>query len=174
LRIGCFGAQRPLKNTLSGGAAALEIAQTLRVDLEFWISGKRIEGPQGMNQSLFEMFAGIPWAKIVVNNWQEWPQFRQTARHMDLGIMPSFTETFNVVTADLAAEGVASVTGHAIDWVPPSWQSNVDDVGSIAQVGMALLRNPQAPADGLAALVAHNNTGLDAWLNYLTSTSPHM
>ncbi len=174
VRIGCFGAQRLLKNILSAGAAALEIASSMRIDLEFWISGKRIEGPQGTTRSLREMFAGLKWAKLIENDWESWPNFRQTARHMDLGLQPSFTETFNVVTADLVAEGVASVTGFAIDWVPSYWQAKVDDVSDIAAVGAALLRNPKAPADGLAALTAHNQTGFTDWQTYLTDTTPHL
>jgi hypothetical protein len=174
IRIGCFGAQRLLKNILSAGAAALELAAGMRIDLEFYISAKRIEGPQGTTRSLKEMFHGLHWAKIVEIDWESWPTFRQTARHMDLGMQPSFTETFNVVTADLVAEGVASVTGHAIDWVPSYWQAQVDDVSDIAAVGLAILRNPKAPADGLASLVKHNETGFQNWLTYLTDTTPHL
>jgi hypothetical protein len=174
VRIGCFGAQRILKNILAAGAAALQIASTLKIDLEFWISGKRVEMEEGVTRSLHEMFRGLHWAKIVTNDWESWPDFRHTARHMDLGLQPSFTETFNIVTADLVAEGVASVTGHAIDWVPPYWQAQVDDVSDIAAVGLALLRNPKAPADGLAALVQHNNTGFQNWMTYLTDTTPHL
>ena len=174
VRIGCFGADRILKNILSAGAAALEIASTLRIDLEFYISGKRQEGAYRTTKSLEEMFAGLKWAKLIQNDWQSWPNFRQTARHMDLGLQPSFTETFNVVTADLVAEGVASVVGHAIDWVPLSWQAQVDDVSDIASVGLALLRNPKAPIDGLNALTAHNEQGFVDWSTYLTDTTPHL
>ncbi len=44
LRIGVFGATRPLKNLMSAAGAALEIAHRLRVPLELWLSAGRAEG----------------------------------------------------------------------------------------------------------------------------------
>ena len=173
LRVGCFGALRPLKNTLSAGAAALQIARHLRVDLEFWISTKRVEGAPNFPASLREMFAGVHWAKIVENEWESWNRFRQTVRHMDLLMQPSYTESFNVVTADGIAAGMPSVVGPAISWAPPSWKANVDDPDSLAEVGTNLLFSPRAPLDGLNALTAHNEAGFRDWMRYLTETTPH-
>ncbi len=174
VRIGCFGAQRLLKNILSAGAAALELAGGMRIDLEFFINSKRVEGlpPASTVTSLREMFSGLRWAKLVEQPWETWPKFRQTARHMDLLMQPSFTESFNVVTADGVAEGVASVTGNAITWVPQSWIAKVDDVSDIAQVGQRLLLNPRAPKDGLDALTTHNTEGFRCWHDYLHATTP--
>lgn len=174
VRIGCFCAQRLLKNILSAAAAALEIANGMRIDLEFWISSKRVEGAHRTTTSLEEMFAGLHWAKLVEQPWQSWPQFRQTVRHMDLLMQPSFTETFNVVTADGVAEGVASVVGNAITWAPEDWKAKVDDVSDIARVGRRLLLDPRAPGDGLRALTRHNEHGFRDWERYLIDTTPHM
>src|SRR5579871_3731601 len=44
LRIGAFGATRPLKNFMSAAGAALEIARTFKTDLELWLSAGRTEG----------------------------------------------------------------------------------------------------------------------------------
>lgn len=41
LRIGAFGATRPLKNLMSATAAAVEAARTLRVPLDLWLSAGR-------------------------------------------------------------------------------------------------------------------------------------
>ena len=176
VRIGCFGAQRLLKNILAAGAAALELASQMRIDLEFWVSSTRQEGEgsSGVARSLKEMFVGVKFAKLIENSWEPWPQFRQTVRHMDLLMQPSFTESFNVVTADGVAEGVASVVGHAIDWVPSDWQAEVDDVDDIARTGKRLLLDPHAPVDGLNALTKHNNVAFDDWLKYLNDTTSHM
>lgn len=174
LRVGCFGAQRVLKNILSAGAAALQIASALRVDLEFWISGGRVEGPQNTRASLDQMYCGLRHAKVVENNWEAWSQFRQTVRHMDLMIQVSYTESFNVVTADGVAGGVPSVVSSAIEWAPDSWKAEADDPNDIARVGEALLTSRTAPEDGLNALTNHNEKGFAEWINYLVSTTPHM
>ena len=174
IRIGCFGAMRILKNILTAGAAALMIASTLRVNLEFYISTGRNEGAQGTLPALQQMFANLPYARIVENNWQEWSSFRQTVRHMHLMLQPSFTETFNVVTADGIAEGVPSVVSTAIDWVPEDWKADSDDAADIALVGRRLLKDASTATDGLNALTAYNTSAFQEWLKFLTDTSPHM
>jgi hypothetical protein len=167
LRIGAFGATRALKNLLTAAGAALEIAGGMRADLEFWISSGRNEGAGPVLDAVRQMMHGVPHAKIVENGWQTWPQFRQTVRHMHLLLQPSYTESFNVVTADGAAEGVPSVVSDAIEWAPASWKAQVDDAGDIARVGRKLVRSRWAAANGYAALVKHNRFAVDCWKEFL-------
>jgi hypothetical protein len=169
LRIGSFGATRPLKNILTAGAAALEIAGRLQVDLEFWVSSGRAEGGgDTITRALEALFANLPNVKVVHSGWQTWPGFRRIVRHMDLLIQPSYTESFCMVVADGVAEGVPSVTSEAIDWVPRRWTAHSDDANDIANVGIGLLHHPQAATDGLNALSLHNSKGLAAWIGMLT------
>jgi hypothetical protein len=168
LRIGSFGATRPLKNILTAGAAALEIAERLQADLEFWISANRMEGGgDTILRALQAMYADLPTAQLKLSGWQPWPGFRRIVRSMDLLLQPSYTESFCMVVADGIAEGVPSVTGEAIDWVPRRWVAATDDAGDIADVAIGLLFSPHAAGDGLAALQAHNKDGLEAWSNML-------
>lgn len=167
LRIGAFGATRVLKNLMTAAGAALRIANARRADLEFWISSGRNEGAGWVVEAVKQMLNGLPHVKLVENNWQTWPQFRQTVRHMHLMMQPSYTESFNVVTADGVAEGVPSVVSDAIDWAPDSWKAPVDDANEIARVGRRLLESRWAPARGLFALKAHNRRGLKAWRAFL-------
>src|SRR5271166_3564635 len=44
LRIGTFGAIRPLKNFMSAAGAALTMARSLKANLELWVSTGRTEG----------------------------------------------------------------------------------------------------------------------------------
>ena len=169
LRIGAFGATRPLKNLMAAGAAALTIGQDLRVPLEFWISGGRPDGGHGVVTALREMYAGLPDARLVENVWQQWSDFRRTIASMHLLLQPSYTESFNVVTADGVAEGVPSVVSEAIDWAPRHWKADVDDPLDIARVGRQLLVDPQASRDGLTALQAHNTQGIAAWENWINT-----
>lgn len=174
LRIGCFGAMRILKNILTAGAAALQIGNEMRVNVEFWVSAGRNEGAQGTLQSLREMVDGLYSIQIVERPWQEWSQFVQTIGHMHLLVQPSFTETFNVVTADGIARGVPSVVSTAINWAPAAWKADSDDPSAIAAVGQQLLHNPKAPTDGLNALTAYNTAAFTEWQKFLTNTTPHM
>jgi hypothetical protein len=168
LRIGVFGAARPLKNLMSAAAAALELSRNLRAPLELWLSSGRTEGAgEGILSAVREMLAGIPNVKLVLNGWQSWPGFRKTVAHMYLLLQPSYTESFNMVTADGVAEGVASVVSDAIDWAPADWRANVDDVLAIARVGRRLLADPRAPQDGFRALQSYVADGLSAYRHYL-------
>lgn len=167
LRIGAFGATRPLKNFMSAAAAGIDIATQLRAHLELWLSAGRLEGGGGILDAVQAMTAGLPNVKLVLSGWQSWPAFRTTVRHMHLLMQPSYTESFNMVTADGIAEGVPSVVSPAIDWAPEHWKASVDDVREIARVGRYLLADPSAPAEGLSALKRHNREGLDSWLTYL-------
>jgi hypothetical protein len=167
LRIGAFGATRALKNLMSAAGAALAISQDFDTDLEFWVNSGRDEGGAGISSAIQEMFAITRHAKVVKAGWQSWHNHRKTVANMDLLISCSYTESFNMVTADGVAEGVASVTSDAIDWVPRYWQAQADNVLDIARVGRSLLCDPNAPKDGWKALAAHNEEGLREWQAFL-------
>jgi hypothetical protein len=167
LRIGAFGATRPLKNFLTAAGAALEIAGRMRVDLEFWMSSGRNEGGGPLVNAIQQMTLGLPHVRVMENGWQTWPQFRQTVRHMHLLLQPSYTETFNVVTADGVAEGVPSVVSHAIEWAPDGWKAHVDDVHQIAIVGQKLLGDKRAPRRGLKALQNYNKKAMKFWQEFM-------
>jgi hypothetical protein len=169
LRIGAFGATRPLKNFMSAAGAALEIARSLKADLEIWMSAGRTEGGgDTILRSAHAMLDGLPHVKLVENGWQSWPKFRQSVGHMHLLLQPSYTESFNMVTADGVAEGVPSVVSDAIDWAPDHWKARVDDVFDIARVGRQLLSDPYAARDGFQALQRHNDDGFRAWTDFLS------
>jgi hypothetical protein len=167
LRIGAFGATRALKNLMTAAGAALEIANSKRADLEFWISSGRNEGAGSVVDAVRQMLNGLPHVKLMENAWQPWPEFRRTVRHMHLLMQPSYTESFNVVTADGVAEGVPSVVSDAIDWAPGSWKAPVDDAHAMARVGRRLLTSRWAQRQGLNALKTHNKRALDLWREFV-------
>jgi len=167
LKIGVFGATRPLKNMMSAAGAALEMARSLRAPLELWVSGGRTEGGgEVVLGAVKEMLAGLPGVSLILNGWQTWPQFRKTVASMNLLMQPSYTESFNMVTADGVAEGVASVVSSAIDWAPQDWKADVDDALAIARVGRRLLYDPMAAADGRRALKAYVADGVGAYKDF--------
>jgi hypothetical protein len=165
LRLGLFGAGRILKNGLTGAAAAVYLAKKLRVPTELYVSTGAEE--EGTNRSLLELTDGIPNLKLVRSGWLPWTKFRELVAHMHVLLQPSFTESFNVVTADGIAAGVPTVTSEAIDWVPSMWQANPDDAGEVARVAEYLLRSPHAIEDGRAALTAYGAAGVRHWSEYL-------
>jgi hypothetical protein len=171
LRIGAFGATRVMKNLPTAAWAAQILAQKLGAPVEFHISEGRSEGSgsgavvDGIKALYSHQAAPVT---LVEQQWSGWHSFRQdVVRPMHIMFQPSFTESFNGVTADGIAEGVASVVGEAIDWVPPNWIANADDAGDIARIALALLKDRNAASDGYKALAAHNRDALAAWRKYL-------
>jgi len=168
LRIGCFCAIRPYKNVLTAAAAALEVSVRLRApDLEFWISGGRTEGGGTIPEAIHQMYARVPRAKVVANHWESWPRFRETVGSMDLLMQPSYTETFNMVTADGIARGVPSVVSEAIAWAPKNWKAATDEARDMADRAVALLHDPTAIEQGMDALTANNEAALREWKKFV-------
>jgi glycosyltransferase involved in cell wall biosynthesis len=165
LRLGLFGANRPLKNFLSSAAAAVEMARRLHVPIELLLSTGRNEG--GNQRALEEMTEHIANLRVVHTGWLPWPAFRRLIRTIDLVFQVSYTETFNVVTADAIAEGVPVVASDAIEWVPRWWQARADEPLDVARVAERLLRDPDAPRHGREALQAYVDRGVVAWWRFL-------
>ncbi|MEO7735987.1 MAG: hypothetical protein ABIY55_33835, partial [Kofleriaceae bacterium] len=82
LRLGLFGANRPLKNFLSSAAAAVELARRLRVPIELLLSSGRDEG--GNTRALEELTEHIPNLRVTRTGWLPWASFRRLLRTVDL------------------------------------------------------------------------------------------
>lgn len=169
IRVGSFGAIRLMKNHTTAASVAMVIARRLRVDLEFYMSVNREEHGKGVLAALRNMFAGLNWARLIEVPWAPWPEFRNMVGTMDLGLQLSHSETFNIVTADLAATGVPSVVSEAIDWAPPSWQAPVDDTEAAAQVGLALVMDPMQGQIGREYLDRYTCNAIGLWKQYLAT-----
>ncbi len=166
LRIGIFGATRPLKNMVSAAAAATQLGQTLRNDVQIHLSSGREEGGGSVRQAIKQITDRVPGVTVVEDGWRSWPAFRQVVGSMHLCLAPSYTESFNMCVADGIAEGVASVVSEAIDWVPRDWHVGVDDVNEMARAARRLLSDHHAVNEGQEALRTYVRHGTDAWMRY--------
>jgi hypothetical protein len=168
LRVGIFGATRVQKNMMSAVGAALVLARKVRAThTEVWVSSGRVEGGQGVMASVAEMVRDLPHVTLHESGWLDWPGFRKLTGTMHLMFQPSYTESFNNVTADGISMGTPSVVSTAIDWVPKHWQACADNVVDIARVGGYLLFDLDATAEGYRALQHYNAAALSAWRAFL-------
>ncbi|HET9621193.1 MAG TPA: glycosyltransferase [Kofleriaceae bacterium] len=165
LRIGLFGANRPLKNFLSGAAAAVELAARLHVPIELLLSSGRNEG--GNFRALEELTEHVGNLRVTYTGWLPWAEFRRLVRTVDLVLQVSYTETFNVVAADAIAEGVPVVASDAIEWVPAWWRAGADEPMDITRVAERLLRDPNASRHGREALRDYVDRGVVMWWQFL-------
>jgi hypothetical protein len=121
LNIGCFGAVRPLKNHLLQAVAAVEYARKYSKKLKFHINVARIED-NGNNplKNIRSFFKHLPsnQYELVEHGWLEHDDFLKLVTKMDIGLQASFTESFNIVSADFVSQGVPIVVSEEIEWIP--------------------------------------------------------
>ena len=107
--IGCFGAIRPLKNQLIQAVSAIEYANDVGKHLRFHINGTRIEGRgDAILKNLRNMFELVSH-ELIEHPWVNHDEFIDIVRTMDVGLQVSYTESFNIVSADMVINGVPVV-----------------------------------------------------------------
>jgi hypothetical protein len=117
--ISCFGAIRPLKNQLVQAFAAIEFAERIGKKLRFHINAGRIEmkGDAVKNniRGLFEQIHNTGH-QLINHQWTPRKEFLELCGQMDIGLQCSFSETFNIVGADLISQGVPLIGSKEIPW----------------------------------------------------------
>lgn len=133
LNIGCFGAIRPLKNQLYQAMAAIQYADVKNKHLRFHINGTRIEnvGAESSLKNIRALFNNTPTAELVEHEWLTHNNFLSLVATMDLGMQVSYSETFNVVTADLVNFSIPVVVSPEIDWVADRCQADPNSLTDI-------------------------------------------
>lgn len=117
--VGCFGAIRPLKNHLIQAIAAVHFAESIGKKLNFHINIGRVEmkGEPILN-NLTGLFSGLSdnGHNLVVHQWMPHGDFKKVIAEMDIGLQVSFSETFNIVAADMITAGIPMVMSKEIPW----------------------------------------------------------
>jgi glycosyltransferase involved in cell wall biosynthesis len=169
IRIGTFGAVRPQKNLMTAAAAAISIGRMLNKPIEFYYNSGRDEGGGGtIAYAIYQMCNNIPNFTLTRVPWRPHNEFKEVIRSMDILIQMSYTESFNMVTADGIDCGVPSVVSDAIYWAPDAWKAEFDEPLDVARVGVMLLTHMHLRKLGLHALMKYNHKALQCWTKFLT------
>jgi glycosyltransferase involved in cell wall biosynthesis len=170
LRVGCFGAIRPMKNQLLQAIASIRYADKVGRVLEFHVNGTRCEGGRGMSvlRNLRSLFAGRVH-RLVEWPWMTHEKFLDVMSRMDIALAVSMTETFCIVAADAISCGVPLICSDQIPWAS-SWSivdttdadAIIDRMGALNGWFRRLLY--RADKQSLKNYVSDSRR---AWLNYL-------
>lgn len=137
LDISCFGAVRPLKNHLLQAFAALKFADKIGKQLRFHINSGRIEmkGDPVMNnlRALFEQLAD-QGHQLIGHEWTPREEFLKICATMDIGMQCNFSETFNIVSADLLSQGVPILGSKEIPWASGMYNAEPADSEEMAKM----------------------------------------
>lgn len=173
INISCFGAIRPLKNQLIQAVAAIEYAESVGKTLYFHINGTRTEGAGApVLANIENLFALLPH-HLVNHAWLPHDQFVQLVRQMDVGLQVSYSETFNIVTADMVMGGVPVVTSSEVRWVHPVFHADPNSSKSIVDaIGrtMWIDRNLGWWIPNVEGIKNYNSLSMDIWQSFITST----
>jgi hypothetical protein len=169
LRVGAFGSHRIYKNFSNAVAAAVALSHQLHVPLELWINAGRHDGHGDVVFRTAKAWThNLPNVQLKELPWATWPEFKRWVGSMNLLLQPSYTETFNNVTADGVTEGVPSVVSDTIDWAPKSWFASTDDTMEIAGIARRLLTDPHAAKEGYDHLKNYVRKGIPYWEQFLS------
>ena len=128
--VACFGAIRPLKNHLIQACAAIDFANRIDKKLRFHVNAGRIEMQGGpVINNLKHLFAQLSDSghEMINHSWRPRDEFLELCCQMDIGLQVSFSETFNIVGADLISQGVPIVGSAEIPWKVPAFSADPTD-----------------------------------------------
>jgi len=168
--IGCFGAIRPLKNHLLQAFGAIEFAEKIGKQLRFHVNAGRIEmqgGPALNNlKGLFQQISDHGH-QLINHQWTPRKGFLELCSKMDIGLQVSFSETFNIVGADIVSQGVPLVGSQEIPWHVPLLGA---DPTSSADICSKLLTAYQFPQINVSvnqlALTHYTKKTIEVWNKY--------
>lgn len=141
INVSCFGAIRPLKNQLLQAVAAIRYADETYQNLRFHINSTRVEGSaQSVLKNIKALFDSLSRHELVEHPWMDHDHFKAVIRNeIDLGLQVSYSETYNIVTADHIDCGVPVVVSDEILFVDPAFVADPNSVPSIVcAMGRAL------------------------------------
>jgi len=170
LKIGCFGAMRPMKNQLLQGVAAIALADRLGRKVEFHVNGTRFEqGGESVLRNLRAMFAGCRNAKLVEQPWLDHDGFMGLVSGMDLGMQVSFSETFNIVAADFVSAGVPVIVSPEMEWLPVWTKASTTDSESMVETAVLNLRVARIGSTIInrICLSRHNERVSRCWMGFV-------
>ena len=125
MNIGCFGALRLLKNPAFQALCAIKAADILKKTLHFHVTLAKIDGYDDEHQiklnpilkNLEAIFANSRHV-LVKHEWKENNEFQHLIKKMDIGMQLSFSESFNIVSADFINNNKLILVSETIDWMP--------------------------------------------------------
>lgn len=134
--IGCFGAVRPLKNHLTQALAAIDFAEKNNKKLRFHINDGRVEqkGEPVIN-NLKALFVHMSdrGHYMIMHDWLSREDFLNLCAEMDIGLQVSFSETFNIVGADMINAGTPLVASNELPWTIKEYCGNPVDIKNISK-----------------------------------------
>ncbi len=172
LDFACFGAIRPLKNTLIQAFAAVNYADSVDKILRFHVNSRTEQQGENVIRNLKALFWGSKH-RLIIHDWEGHYEFLTLIAKMDLGLQVSLTESFNIVAADFAVLDVPIVGSPEIPWLSSFYKANPTDIKDIEnKISFAMFwKIISLQRVNRSHLSAWNREAKKVWLNFLGKQS---
>jgi len=170
INIACFGAIRPMKNQLTQAVAAVMFAEKAKKKVVFHINSSRVEQRgEAVLRNIQNFFESVKdqGHRLVEHSWYSREEFVALCGTMDLGMQCSFSETFNIVCADLVSQGVPTIGTSEIQWLGNIYTADPNDTSDITEVLNKTYRVPRRNVEvNFKGLVKHSQKAENIWVEY--------
>ena len=179
MNIGCFGALRILKNQTFQALCAIKAANILGKTLHFHINTdvfNYVDSEEKMNpvlKNLEELFK-YSKHKLIEHGWKENNKFQKLIKNMDFGMQLSFTESFNIVTADFVNNNKLILVSDAINWMPNIFKTSTTNYFLVTMkiIMCYRLRNIQFLKRLMRrSLIKHNKHSKKIWADFMINNN---
>jgi len=168
--VACFGAIRPMKNHLIQAMAAVQFANWIGKKLRFHINYGRIEQRgDSVYKNLVSYFSHLSDSghQLVKHDWCPREDFLKICSEMDLGLQVSFSETFNIVSADLVSQGVPVIASKELPWINPIFAAKTTSTLNISfKLFLTFLLSKFNLITNQYLLKKYTNKTRKIWLSY--------
>lgn len=135
--IACFGALRTMKNQAFQALCAIHAANKMDKHLYFHVTNNAdMTAPDAKPNPVLSNLEQIfkhSGHDLVVHDWMPHDEFETLIKEMDLGLQLSFSESFNIVTADFVNMGVPIIVSPAISWMSRIYMSSTTNYDMVTR-----------------------------------------
>jgi len=162
-----------MKNQLIQAMASIIVADAMEKPMKFHVNTNREEtGGSPVLKNLRALFANTSKHELVEHPWCNHDEFVEIISIMDISMQVSFSETFNIVTADAVANYVPVVVSQEIGWLEPTVKCVTNNSHAIAtrmlECEMWVRREGNKMVkENLKSLKGYNDRTVDVWHDFI-------
>jgi hypothetical protein len=160
---------RILKNQCFQAICAINAADKLEKILYFHITPNLGIKIDPVLANLRELFRTTKH-HLVVHDWMPQDEFQKLVQKMDFGMQVSFTESFNIVTADFVNNNRLIIVSDAISWMPDKFKTSTVSYDEVINKIIWAYENRNSwwlKRQGRSALAKFNIQAGIRWLAFL-------
>lgn len=165
INIGCFGAIRPLKNHLTQAIAAIRFSKGINKPINFHINITEQDNINPIYHNLKALFQNTP-NNLIEHQWLPHEDFISFIKYnIDIGLQVSFSETFNIVAADIISNNIPIVTSNEIPWMKVNTANPTSSIDINNQLINSIDNTQNNITQNINGLSEFNSKSVKAWKN---------